>query len=94
MYIEFQQPPKSSFSCHKPQRINKKTSGHNFNKLCAYVIIPWSKKHDFFDGKCKQLNEDTQFVYKICKLAPLRSFETPQINSCFIMLTYYSTFGP
>lgn len=27
-----------------------------------YVIIPWSKERCFLDGKCKQLNEDTQFV--------------------------------
>jgi hypothetical protein len=53
LYFELHQLPKGNFSCRDLQWVNKKTSGHGFHRVCAFVVIPWSKVLDFLDGKCK-----------------------------------------
>jgi len=39
-------------NCHNLWWVNKETSDHGFCKLCVFTIIPWSRIHDFFNGKC------------------------------------------
>jgi hypothetical protein len=43
LYFELHQPPEGSFNYRNFRWVNKETSGHGFRKVCAFVVIPWSK---------------------------------------------------
>lgn len=46
LYFGLQQPPEG-FNYRNLQWVNKEISGHGFRKVCAFLIIPWSRVPDF-----------------------------------------------
>jgi hypothetical protein len=56
LYFELQQCLEGSFSCRNLQWVNKETNGHGFHRVCAFVVIMWSRIPSFLNGECERLD--------------------------------------